>query len=85
MHKLNELNNLSIKIFELNFYQDQKKWRHKLIPIEVSKTISDRFIDLLIYKNNYALIKISKISKGDHNKKKLYVGDVCIRIQVKIC
>ena len=37
VHKVNELNNLSNKIFDLIFYQDKKKWRHKLIPIEVSK------------------------------------------------
>ena len=36
-HKFNEINNLSITIFELNFYQDQNKWEHKLIPIQVSK------------------------------------------------
>ena len=36
VHKFNELNNLSISIFELGFYQDQNKWRHKLIPVEVS-------------------------------------------------
>ena len=33
VHRFNELNNLSINIVELNFYQDQKKWKHKLIPI----------------------------------------------------
>ena len=54
-HKFNELNNLSINIFELNFYQDQKKWKHKLIPIEVSKNESDRGIDLSIYKDHWAL------------------------------
>ena len=37
VHKFNELKNLSINIFELVFYQDQNKWRHKLIPVEVSK------------------------------------------------
>ena len=57
VHKFNELNNLSIKIFELIFYQDQIKWKHKLIPIEISKSNSDRFIDLAIYKNHYILIK----------------------------
>ena len=29
VHKFNELNNLSVNIFELNFYQDQNQWRHK--------------------------------------------------------
>ena len=33
VHNFIELNNLSINIFELNFYQNQNKWRHKLIPI----------------------------------------------------
>ena len=57
VHKINELNNLSVNIFELNFYQDENQWKHKLIPIEVSKNESDRVIDLAIYKNHYALIK----------------------------
>ena len=37
VHKFNELNNLSVNIFELNFYQDQNTWKHKLIPIEINK------------------------------------------------
>ena len=45
VHKYNELNNLSINVFELNFYQDQNQWKHKLIPIEVKKMIQ---IELLI-------------------------------------
>ena len=57
VHKFNELNNLSVSIYELNFYQDGEKWKHKLIPIEISKNESDNVIDLLIYKNHYALIK----------------------------
>ena len=57
VHKINELNNLSVNIFELIFYQDQIKWRHKLIPIEVSKKNSNRVNDLAIYKNHYILIK----------------------------
>ena len=57
VHKFEKLNNLFIGIFELNIYQDQKKWRHKLVPIEFSKNVSDRVIDLLIYKNHYALPK----------------------------
>ena len=46
------MNNLSINIFELNFYQDQNKWKHKLIPIEVSKNESDSGIDLSVYKDH---------------------------------
>ena len=37
VHKFNELSNLSINIFELYLYQDQNKWKHKLIPIEINK------------------------------------------------
>ena len=37
VHKFNEVNNLSVNIFELVFYQDQNQWKHKLIPIEISK------------------------------------------------
>ena len=54
--RFNELNNLSINTFELVFYQDQNQWRHKLIPIEISKNNSDRGIDLAIYRNHYVLI-----------------------------
>ena len=71
VHKFSKLNNLSINIFELKFYEeDNKIWKHKLIPLEISENknadyaqskidpdqISDE-IDLLIYKNHYALIK----------------------------
>ena len=40
VHRFNELNILSINIFELNFYQDQNKWKHKIIPIEISENES---------------------------------------------
>ena len=69
VHKFNELNNLSVNIFELVFYQDQNQWKHKLIPIEISKNNSDRVIDLAIYKNHYVLIKKIDVFLGDHNKK----------------
>ena len=68
VHKLNELNNLSVNINELNFYKDGDKWKHNLIPIEISKNESDNIIDLLIYKNHYALIKKLHVFLGDHNK-----------------
>ena len=67
-HRFNQLNNLSVNIFELNFYQDQNKWKHKLIPIEISKNNSDRVVDLLIYKNHYALIRKLKVFLGYHHK-----------------
>ena len=67
-HKFEKLNNLSIYIFELNFYQDQNNWRHNLLPFEVSKNDSDRVSGLLIYKNHFALIKKLKVFLGDHHR-----------------
>ena len=69
VHKFNELNNLSVNIFELVFYQDENQWKHKLIPIEISKNNSDRVINLAIYKNHYVLIEKLDVFLGDHNKK----------------
>ena len=63
-----ELNNLSVNIYELNFYQDNDKWKHNLLPIEISKKESDKVIDLIISKNHYALIKKLHLILGDHNK-----------------
>ena len=57
VHRFNELNNLSVNIVELNFYQDGDKWKQNLIPIEISKTDSDRVVDLLIYKNHYLSLR----------------------------
>ena len=56
VHRFNELNDLSVNLYELNFYQDVDKWKHNLIPIGISKNESDNVIDLIIYKNHYALI-----------------------------
>ena len=68
VHKFNELNNLSVNIFELIFYQDKNKWKHNLIFIEISKNKSDRIVDLLIYKNHFAVIKKMNVFLGDHHK-----------------
>ena len=68
VHKFEKPKNFSINIFELSFYQDESKWIHKLIPIEVGKNESDRVIDLLIYKNYYALIQNVNVFLGDHHK-----------------
>ena len=68
MHTFEKLNNLSINIYELNFYQDGDNWKHNLLPIEISKNESDRFVDLLIFKNHYALIKKLHVFLGDHFK-----------------
>ena len=76
VHKFNELNNLSVNIFELNFYQDQNQWKHKLLPFEVSKNKSNRLIDLAINKNHYALIKKIDVFLGGYNKK--YICRRCL-------
>ena len=52
----------------MNFCQDQNKQKHNLIPIEFSKNESDRVVDLLMYKNHYALIKKLNVFLGDHHK-----------------
>ena len=53
VHKFEKLNNLSINIFELGFYQDKNEWKLKLIPFEISEDEPDKLIDLSIYKNQY--------------------------------
>ena len=68
VHRFNELKNLSVNIYELNFYQDGDKWKHNLLPTEISKNESDNVIDLLISKNHYALIKKLHVFLGDHHK-----------------
>ena len=55
---------MSINIFELNFYKDQNKWKHKLFPLEISKNQSDGVVHLLIYKNHYALIEKLNVFLG---------------------
>ena len=69
MHRFEKLNNLSVNIYELNFYQDGDKWKHNLIPIEISKNESDRVVDVMIYKNHSALMKKLHVILGDHHKK----------------
>ena len=72
VRKFNELITLSVNVFELNFYQDINKWKHNLLPIEISKSESDNVIDLLIYKNHYALIKKLHVFLGNYNKSFVY-------------
>ena len=75
MHRFEKLNNLSINIYELNFYQDGDKWKHNLILTEISKNEPERVVDLLIYKNHYALIK-KFMYFSEIIIKVLYVDDV---------
>ena len=68
MHRFEKLNNISINTVEVIFYQDQNNWKHNLIPIEISKNDSTRVVDLLLYKNHYALfIKLNAFLEK-HNK-----------------
>ena len=69
VQKFEKLNNLTVNIFELNFYQDQNKWKPNIVPFEISKNDeSDRVVDLLIYKNHYVLTKKVNEFLGDHHK-----------------
>ena len=68
VHKFNELNNLSVNIYDFNFYRDGDKWKYNLKPTEISKNESHNVIDLLIYKNHCALIKKLHVFLGNHNK-----------------
>ena len=56
-------------MFEFNFYQDQNKWKHNLIPIEISKNDSNRVVDILKYKTYYADIEKLNVFLGYHHKK----------------
>ena len=64
IHIFEKLNTLSIDIVELNIYQDENKWKQKIIPTEISKKESDRVIESLIYKNHYVLIKKLNVFLG---------------------
>ena len=63
------MNNLAINIFELQFYQEGIKREHKLILVEVSGNNSEMVVDLVIYKNHYAVIKKLHVILGNHNSK----------------
>ena len=83
---------MSVYLYELNFYQDGDKWKHNLIPIEISKNESDNVIDLLIYKNHYALIKNLHVFLGDYNKSFIcrrclnsYTNENSLLIHKEIC
>ena len=72
MYRFEKLNNLSINIYELRFDQNKQK----LIPVEISKNKSDKVIDLLIYKNYYALIKKLNVFVGKEKCK--YICRKCL-------
>ena len=67
-HECEKLNNLSINIFELNFNQDNDKWKPNLLPIEIGTIESDKVIDLLVDKNLLAPIKELNVFLGNCRK-----------------
>ena len=77
MHKFEKQNNLSINIFEINFYQEQSKWKHKLIPIGISKNESNRFINSLIYKKHYVLTEKLDVFLGKQDCR--YICKRCLK------
>ena len=68
VQKFEKLNISSINILERNLYADGNNWKHSSIPIEISKNESDRYVDLLIYRNHYSLNEMSNVFLGDHHK-----------------
>ena len=77
MQNFERLNNLSVNIFELNFNQDDSIWKHKLMPIEISKNDNlDKFIDFLIYINQNVLIKKFNVCFGKEENK--YICRRCL-------
>ena len=67
-HKIEKLINLSINIFELNFYPVKNQWKHNLIPIEIIKNESDKIIDLILYENQYVFIKKLNVFRRSSQK-----------------
>ena len=61
VHKFEEVNNLPLIIFHLSFCQDQKKWKQKLIPLEVSKLDSNRVFDLWYIKTIMFWLKTTRV------------------------
>ena len=55
VHIFEKLKKLPNKIIQLNFYQNKNNRKHNLTPFEICKSVSDRVVDLLIYKNQYSL------------------------------
>ena len=59
IHRFEKIVSLSTNMFELSFYQYRHRWKHNLIPFEISKIELDKTVDLIIYKDHYALKKIN--------------------------
>ena len=77
LHKFEKLSILSINIFELYNYEEQNKWKNKLIHCEYSKIESDKVIDLLSYKNHCNLNKKLKVCLGKQDCR--YICKRCLK------
>ena len=76
VHNFAKICKLPINLFELNFYQNQIKWKHKLVPIEIYKTDSDEVSDLIFYKGHYVLIKKLGVFLGNQNC--IFICRICL-------
>ena len=50
-YKFEKLNNLSVNLFELSFYQEGEEWKQESLTIEISEIDWDRIFHLVINKN----------------------------------
>ena len=69
VHKLENSNIFSINIIDINFCQDQNKFKNNLIPNGIIKKISDKVIVPLISKNQNDLNKNLILLLGKHDRK----------------
>ena len=67
VHNFEKLPNLTLNLFEIKFYRNKNNRKHNLIPIEISKNESDRVVDQLIYKNDFAPKKLN-VFLGDRHQ-----------------
>ena len=68
-HNFQKLNNLFTKLLELNFYQEGKKSKNKLVAVEVNKNNSDKVFGLMFYKNHRVLNKNLHVFFSEHDSK----------------
>ena len=68
LHRFETIYNLSINIFETNFYQDQYNWKHQIVTSDISEKASRSDITLSIYKSHYFSIKKNVFLTKQHNK-----------------
>ena len=76
VHEFEEINNLSKNIFERIFYRDESKKRHRLVPVEFTKYISNRVVALVFNENRYVLNKNFDVFLGKHDSE--YVCRRCL-------